>query len=956
MKRGLIALLTAVFLAGVGTARAAIVTNAVQDFTLGTYDAFNLSIGSSPANNEEFLGGLAENRWVVANNVVTTNAWGKFTIKSNKNKPRVGFYTITADQFSGANPNAQLQFTLDALQTDGTLEVGIYSIQNPGTAGNAVQYDVLGGGGESLGNGVGLTASGSASVSMLVSTSYVATGTNTISFAYNGTDDIVLAFNSIGTEAANKTATIDDVVVTTDDSVSFPAAVSLVPADELYVGDIAGVTTGAVAVSYSEGSAATNVTITSVSVIEQTHAASFANVNTNLPLTLASPGTPEDLFIEFDNATAGLAAGQTATGIVEVVWNEVGSETSSTSTVPVSATNLEVNDSNTIAIFDHRSANASPRLGGLVATLSGYHNINSTQGSTDGTYGTLAGNARTDGGGVQASLNNPVISMAITNNTGYNCTFESLHFDAAKMFNKGLLDVSVSISGDVDSSTLTNYSGLTQFGGVAGDYDDFDIDLTGLSPDPTLAHGEAVLIEFTFSNGDPSNSNAVSVIDNIALLGSGQNGANLTKLPGGWVSMGISGLDTGASELIEMSYTEGDAETNVVITGVTFSGETHPGAFSYTGLLPLELATAEATNSIVTLLFDNTVANIPADDYANAIMEITWNEVGLSNRVFEVDVYATRAADVPTNGVIALLDTEFLTADAAVNGVKAVMGGLGSLQYDERGSEDQTYGSISTNMLTAPTTTSMWQINGTNNVATLTITNTTVADIELSTFNFDIGRWYPAAADEFTLSVSGDVTDTPALLVSNLTVLGFQVYDFDDIDVDLTGLADHTLSSGESLVFTISLTPKEGSTYYNVWIDNIALMGDFNAFGGWAASYGIPGGQDGPYANPDGDNKDNLMEYATGGDPMVADGSAAAIWQAEEGGSNWMYHVHAERQDDAGLSYDVGASSNLLWDTMHTELVEEVGATTGPGLWNTVTNRTLMDLDSKFIGLEVEQN
>jgi hypothetical protein len=99
------------------------------------------------------------------------------------------------------------------------------------------------------------------------------------------------------------------------------------------------------------------------------------------------------------------------------------------------------------------------------------------------------------------------------------------------------------------------------------------------------------------------------------------------------------------------------------------------------------------------------------------------------------------------------------------------------------------------------------------------------------------------------------------------------------------------------------------------------------------------------------------MEYATGGDPLVADGAAAETWQTEEGGTNWLYHVHAERQDVNNLTYGVGTKGNLQYDpSWDSGDVEQVGATTGPGLWKTVTNRTEATGTEKFIRVEVQRN
>jgi hypothetical protein len=726
--------------------------------------------------------------------------------------------------------------------------------------------------------------------------------------------------------------------------------------DPMYVEDASGVATGTVSVSYTEGIPPTNVTVTSVSVVDQTHSGAFANI-TALPLTLTSPSpASETISVEFDNTVAGLVAGETATGVVEVIWNEVGSASSATSTVPVSATYLAINPGNTIAIFDSTADNASPRLGGLTARISYGYSTSSSLGSTDGSYGSLPGNAPTAGGCYRASLTYPVVAVAITNETGYDCTFDSLHFDAAKQYNKGLKKVAVSMSGDVTGGPLfTNSVDLTQFAGAAGDYDDFDIDLTALA-DRTLAHGEAALIEFTFFDGDSSNSNAVSCLDNIALLGSGSNGASMTKVPGGLISMPISGLSLGASELIEMFYEEGDAATNVVITGVSFADETDPGAFSWSGSLPLELAAPEVTNTIGTVLFDNTVANVPAGTNSYALMQIEWNEIGLPSRTFDVSVYTTRPANVPTNTVIALFDTTFLAPDAAVNGVLgSVSGGNG---VAEQGSNDGTYGTLANPA--APVTVYSYRAYNSSPIVTISVSNQTVANIELSAIHFDVGRNWLNSPEAFTLSIDGDVTADAALLVAtNLTALLSNLGgDADDFDVDLTGLADHTLAANEAVVFTITFDAKVDQPFYSSFVDNIALIGTFDGFGGWAVDAGLTEGvNDAPSANPDGDGKDNFMEFATGGDPLVADGAAATMWQTAEGGTNWLYHVHAERQDVNNLTYGVGTKGNLQYDpSWDSGDVEQVGATTGPGLWKTVTNRTDMGAAAKFIGLTVEQN
>jgi hypothetical protein len=346
---------------------------------------------------------------------------------------------------------------------------------------------------------------------------------------------------------------------------------------------------------------------------------------------------------------------------------------------------------------------------------------------------------------------------------------------------------------------------------------------------------------------------------------------------------------------------------------------------------------------------------VPAGTNSNARVIVNWSEAGLGARTFEFTAYVNRPADVPTNSVIALFDNNFLTPDAAVNGVLGRLeGGIGrNAQY---GCDDGTYGSLAS-PATVMTNGGSFALVSDNPVVTLTITNQTVADITLSDFHFDVGRRWINSPEAFTLSVSGDVTDTPALLVaSNLNQVAADVSDYDDFDVDLTGLADHTLAAGESLTFTFTFVTKDG--YYITSLDNLALAGTFDAYGGWASFEGLTVANNLPGDNPDGDGKINLLEFSSGGDPLVADGAASESWVEEDGGTSWLYFVHLERQDDPSLKYgDVGTKTDLLADpTWDTNDVELIGGPSGAGLFKTVTNRTEAAGTTKFIGVPIEKD
>jgi hypothetical protein len=114
----------------------------------------------------------------------------------------------------------------------------------------------------------------------------------------------------------------------------------LSPSDELAMDLIAPATlsTGVVEAAFTYGPNDKNVEITAVSVIDQQHSGAFSVVGFSSPLELTAPWpATEALNIEFNVAGTGLAHGETSTGLVEVIWNEIGESSTFTNTVPVTA-------------------------------------------------------------------------------------------------------------------------------------------------------------------------------------------------------------------------------------------------------------------------------------------------------------------------------------------------------------------------------------------------------------------------------------------------------------------------------------------------------------------------------------------------------------------------------------------------------------------------------------------
>jgi len=133
------------------------------------------------------------------------------------------------------------------------------------------------------------------------------------------------------------------------------------------------------------------------------------------------------------------------------------------------------------------------------------------------------------------------------------------------------------------------------------------------------------------------------------------------------------------------------------------------------------------------------------------------------------------------------------------------------------------------------------------------------------------------------------------------------------------------------------------------------------AYAAWAAGYGLadPGGTGAMEADPDGDGRSNLAEYAMGGNPVDGNdaGHVPLARQVAAGGTNWLEHVHFERADkaDLGLGYHLECGPNLINPDWTDSQIEFVGSGPFNADFDAVTNRIPTDLGgSHFIRLRVE--
>ena len=125
---------------------------------------------------------------------------------------------------------------------------------------------------------------------------------------------------------------------------------------------------------------------------------------------------------------------------------------------------------------------------------------------------------------------------------------------------------------------------------------------------------------------------------------------------------------------------------------------------------------------------------------------------------------------------------------------------------------------------------------------TFTITNNGANDLNLDTFHMDVFAFRFKAPRIYSLDVlaGSDISvgnvfasegaptngnDTNDIFTNN-GAEGLETHDLhEDLDIDMTGLADHTLASGETAIVQISFTGGEGDNAggHHLFLDNVAF-------------------------------------------------------------------------------------------------------------------------------------
>lgn len=230
-----------------------------------------------------------------------------------------------------------------------------------------------------------------------------------------------------------------------------------------------------------------------------------------------------------------------------------------------------------------------------------------------------------------------------------------------------------------------------------------------------------------------------------------------------------------------------------------------------------------------------------------------------TNKTLSVLAISLAAGSLSTSGAIVIAGVgtwDSATAPsvpvtaAGVTATATASASTGSWAIGESGgrgsSKDTTWGTFDGNGAAASSVTTgnenLTVTNGRPSAElTLTITNNGAVALDLATFHMDVIAFRPNAPRAYALNVlaGSDITVGNVFTSADdeINHLGGGLLtddtdpathdQHDDLDLDLSGLADHTLAVGESAQIQIAFSSGTGSGGgHHLFLDNVAISGD----------------------------------------------------------------------------------------------------------------------------------
>ncbi|MDF7806343.1 hypothetical protein P4E94_02765 [Pontiellaceae bacterium B12219] len=546
--------------------------------------------------------------------------------------------------------------------------------------------------------------------------------------------------------------------------------------------------------------------------------------------------------------------------------------------------------------------------------------------------------------GVMASTN-LIETFDVSGYTMTNLYYYSLNLDDDLVLDAGTYAYQIWFNQASESHTLTMKVGASSTY-TNGNW--FWKSSTTNFPIPSYTESTAVGKDYTFG----LHNEVVGTIPTVVTLSSDQIDMSFT--------LDLDG--TAGNTSIGYSTVSG---SNVVVSSISISDETHAGAFSNLTVLPLVMSNALPATTSLAFNFDNTVAGLTNGETATATATIDWMEEGGTNGQFLVALSVTAREPLPASS-ISNTGSTFPTNDVLVG--QEVFGGNGQTYL--AGTASTKLGSGQTFTLDGNKYISGFSVyvtagktfdDGTHllNVWLGAEDGTTAGEtlhlssIDLSGYSFTQGSYYRIDFAEEIYAEAGTyafqmawANEDPnhAIRFGNSTT---NVYDGG------TGLrfgSDGALpKNGGSFAWDLAFAIHgvDGPEGYNAWLLNYDLGAYTNATD-----------------NPDGDAYDNLYEYAMGGDPTnsadIGYMTPLSYQLLEDGTTNWFEYVYARRIAASNeLVYALEMSDNLAipnWMLGTYVELPTTGIMPEDAEFETVTN--LVDMTGKnveFIRVNVDE-
>lgn len=328
---------------------------------------------------------------------------------------------------------------------------------------------------------------------------------------------------------------------------------------------------------------------------------------------------------------------------------------------------------------------------------------------------------------------------------------------------------------------------------------------------------------------------------------------------------------------------------------------------------------------------------------------------------FDSDSTDWTAATIVPTGVTASLFTSPMDISSSDPSDTTGVDALGAVFGNS-----STAGSVGIQTIDAITSSFTDAVAGDDYMA-FTITPDQDVTLELSSVNFKVSLKSPNSVDEYALTDAlGNQIGSPVTITTDQAQGTFGT--FNSVSVSLIGTAFETIT--EATEFRIYAWGRgTGATANTIaLLDKVTIHGAIataeSAYTTWISGFGLTG--DDALATADteiggigdggiGDGFPNLLEFALGMDPTVADSASKTTFYIEsENDSDYFVYEYERLTDylEAGLSYSLIVTPDLATPSAEIPFDTTIGSPLDG--YETVKSRFLRTDSAKFIQLEVQ--